>query len=180
MNLLERLSGNGWGEKKDDDSENPSEAKAMGIDIQNTNQAGNKNILVVLQGNGLDEDLVVLSCNLAKQSKSTVFAMYPIEVPRTLPVDAELPDIAPKAKSILDKASVIANRLEFNLEPEVIQSRSSGGSIVDEANSRSCALILLGLPFQTGRTGKFELGEMVSYVLANAKSRVWLVRGQQS
>lgn|GEM_PF-174364 len=142
---------------------------------------GLQNILVALQGidNELDDELVRLACYMAKQRKGRVFAVYGIEVPRTLPVDAELPEQAAKATSVLDRAVATAERLNFTLEPEIVQSRSWGASLVDEAEAHNCALIIMGIAYQIGRSGRFELGEAVPYVLTHARCRVWVIRAAQ-
>jgi len=144
---------------------------------------GWRNILVALQGDELDDELVTLACNMAKQRKGRVFAVYSIEVPRTLPVDAELPEQAAQATRVLERAVATAERLNFTVEPEIVQSRSKGASLVDEANAHQCALIILGVSPPTKRAkregDKFELGDVVPYVLAHAKSRVWVIRAAQ-
>jgi len=51
---------------------------------------------------------------------------------------------------------------------------------VDEALAHECSLVILGLPYNVGLNGHFDLSETADYVLKNAPCRVWLIRGQQS
>jgi nucleotide-binding universal stress UspA family protein len=146
---------------------------------QDRADTGGKNILVALQGDELDDELITLAYYMVRQRKGQVFAVYGIEVPRTLPVDAELPEQAAKATSVLEHAVSTAERLNFTLEPEIVQSRSWGASLVDEAEAHQCALIIMGISYRMGRGGRFELGDAVPYVLAHARSRVWVIRAAQ-
>jgi nucleotide-binding universal stress UspA family protein len=136
------------------------------------------NILVAVTGTELDKELVSLASNLAKQKKVDLFAVYGIQVPRTLPVDADMPAETGVARSALERAEAIADRLGARAEAEIIQSRHYGQSLVDEADTHGCALVVLGLPYRVGRQGHFDLGETADYVLKNAPCRVWVVRGQ--
>jgi nucleotide-binding universal stress UspA family protein len=63
--------------------------------------------------------------------------------------------------------------------PEIVQSRHFGQSLVDETKAHECALLIVGLPYQSGLGGHFDLGETAEYALKNANCRVWLVRGQR-
>jgi nucleotide-binding universal stress UspA family protein len=136
------------------------------------------NILVAVTGTELDKELVSLASNIAKQKKVDLYGVYGIQVPRTLPVDADMPGETGTARSALEHAETIADRIGAHMEAEIIQSRHYGQSLVDEADTHGCALVVLGLPYRVGRQGHFDLGETADYVLKNAPCRVWVVRGQ--
>lgn len=139
-----------------------------------------RNILVAVTGTDLDNEVVTLACNLSKKKKGNVFAVYGIEVPRKLPIDAELPQQTQAAGEALDQAADVAEQTSVRIEPEIIQSRNFGQSLVDEAVAHDCALLILGLPYHLGVGGHFDLGEAADFVLKNAPCRVWLVRGQRA
>src|SRR6185312_16317833 len=63
-----------------------------------------KNVLVVVTGSEQDRELVTLACTIAKTKKSQVYAVYGIEVPRTLPVDAEMARESEQGNTALDSA----------------------------------------------------------------------------
>jgi len=139
-----------------------------------------RNVLVALSGTDLDTQLVTVACTLAKAKKSSVFAIYGIEVPRKLAIDAEMPTETQIATAALERAASVAEQLHVHLDPEIIQSRHYGQSMVDEANAHECALLILGLPYHIGVGGHFDLGETADFVLKNAPCKVWLVRGERA
>ena len=137
-----------------------------------------KNVLVVVTGSEQDRELVTLACTIAKTKKSQVYAVYGIEVPRTLPVDAEMAKESEHGNTALDSAVTVASQLNFPIEPEIVQSRSLGQSFVDESDVHACSLIILGLPYRFGRSGQVCLDDTAQFVLKNAPHRVWMVRGE--
>ncbi|MGE5334891.1 MAG: universal stress protein [Nitrososphaerota archaeon] len=137
-----------------------------------------KNVLVVVTGSEQDRELVTLACTVAGMKKSQVYAVFGIEVPRTLPVDAEMAKESEQGNAALDAATAVAAQLNFPIEPEIVQSRSLGQSFVDESEVHRCSLIILGLPYRFGRTGQVCLDDTAQFVLKNAPHRVWLVRGE--
>lgn len=139
-----------------------------------------RNILVALSGKELDTEIVTLACNLSKTKKGSVFVVYGIEVPRKLPIDAELPEETAAASGALETAASVAQQMQVHIEPEIIQSRHFGQSLVEEANAHECVLLIVGLPYHIGIGGNFDLGETADYVLKNAPCKVWLVRGQRA
>jgi K+-sensing histidine kinase KdpD len=138
-----------------------------------------RNVLVAIHGDEMDDELVRLGCMMAKAKKGRVFGVYGVEVPRTLPVDATLPEVTEKAGQALEHAVELAETANFEIEPEIVQSRNYGHSLVDEAEAHQCGLIILGISYRTDRSGRFDPGETVPYVLTHAKCRVWVIRGQQ-
>jgi nucleotide-binding universal stress UspA family protein len=138
-----------------------------------------RNVLVAISGKTVDDEVVSLACTVAKTKKVNVFIVYGIEVPRKLALDAELPEETQTANDALDRASAIAEQLHVRVQPEIIQSRNFGQSLVDEALAHDCSLLVVGLPYQIGLGGHFDLGGTVDYVLKNALCRVWMIRGQR-
>ncbi|MBI2756675.1 MAG: universal stress protein [Chloroflexi bacterium] len=132
-------------------------------------------ILVTVNGNATDDEAVAMACDAAKVAKAEVYAIYVIEVKRTLPLDVDLPPEAAKGDAILAHAENIARQSRVAIETELLQARDVGTAIVDEAAERQVDLIVLGAPYKR-RFGEFDLGRTVPYVLKNAPCRVWLTR----
>ena len=61
-------------------------------------------ILVPVNGNPTDDDAVALACEIGRRGKASVYAIYVIEVKRTLPLDVDLPPEAAKGDSVLARA----------------------------------------------------------------------------
>jgi nucleotide-binding universal stress UspA family protein len=138
-----------------------------------------RNVLVAISGKKVDDEVVSLACTLAKAKKVNVYVVYGIEVPRKLALDDEMPQETQAANEALDRAAYIAEQLHVRIQPEILQSRNFGQSLVDEAAAHECSLLVVGLPYQLGLGGHFDLGNTVDYVLKNAPCRVWTIRGQR-
>ncbi len=132
-------------------------------------------ILVPVNGNPTDEESIALACDVARRGKSAVYAIYVIEVKRTLPLDAELQEEAERGEDVLNRAEQIADRGGLSIHTDLLQARDVGPAIVDEALERGIDLIVLGITYKK-RFGEFDLGKTAPYVLKHAPCRVWVCR----
>jgi nucleotide-binding universal stress UspA family protein len=155
-----------WGAKAREEKE--FHQSALGENVE-------RGIVVVLSGENLDTNLVSLGCQMAKGAKRKVYLVYVIEVPRALPLKAVLTQESERADQLLTSAMQIAARIGCEAVAHVVQARAIGPAIIDEANDHHCALLLLGSSWQSKQRKK-ELGQTVSYVLAKALCRVWLIQ----
>jgi len=147
-------------------------------DEQNGNGAhGKRGLLVAVTGSDLDREVMTLACKVAQEKKAPIFAVYGIEVPRTKAIDDEMPTETEKAHQALDCVATVAQQLHMVIEPEIVQSRHFGHSLVDEAEAHDCALLIMGLPYRIGVGGQIEGTEALEYVLRSAPCKVWVVRG---
>ena len=188
VRLLDRLGLPGGRTAKIIDGQHPESPQTSGVSpkpdmlpIENDDgqrATGKRNVLVAITGTELDRETVTLASTLARAKKSTVYIVYGIEVPRKLAIDAEMVEQTTIGNHALNEAAIVADQLNAHSECEIIQSRHFGQSVVEEARSHDCALVILGLPYRLGVGGQFELGETADYVLKNTACRVWLVRGQ--
>ena len=89
-------------------------------------------------------DAILLACAIARKNKGKVYAVHVIEVKRSLPLDAEMPDEATSGESLLTLAERAASDADFRIEGELLQARDAGHAIVDEAMERGVDLILMG------------------------------------
>jgi nucleotide-binding universal stress UspA family protein len=132
-------------------------------------------ILVPVNGNPTDEEAVALACEVARRCRAEVYAIFVIEVRRTLPLDVDLPAEAAKGDTVLAQAERVADGWSVRVQTELLQARDVGTAIVDEAAERQVDLIVMGLTYKR-RFGEFDLGRTAQYVLKNAPCRVWLTR----
>jgi nucleotide-binding universal stress UspA family protein len=144
----------------------------------NGQAAARRNILVAISGTPLDRSVMTLACKAARDKKAQVFAVFGIEVPRTKAIDDEMPAETRSAHEALDQVTSVAGRMDIDIEPEIVQSRDFGHSLVDEAEAHECALLVMGLPYRLGVEGEIVGTEALDYVLRHAPCTVWVVRGQ--
>jgi APA family basic amino acid/polyamine antiporter len=127
-------------------------------------------IIVPTKGD-IEASMLQAACKIALRDKSRILAIYIIEVPMTLPVDASLPIEKEKGEKALDQAEMIAKEYGVPIETKLIQARSAGKAIVDEAIKRKADLILLGQSEKNKATDILS-GKTIDYVAQNAPCKV--------
>ena len=136
-----------------------------------------KKVLVPVCGNSADEETVKLACDLAKKNKAQLYVLYVIEVPRTLPLDAQIDSEMQKAEELLTTTEDIAADQDYEIETDLLQAREAGPGIVDEAVERGVDLIIMGIPYKK-HLGVFNIGNASRYVLRESPCPVLLYREQ--
>jgi nucleotide-binding universal stress UspA family protein len=118
-----------------------------------------------------DDEVVRLACSLAKQMHTRITFLHVIQVPRTLPVDADLPEATQRADALLLHAEEEAARQHVEAETALAQAREIGPAIVNEAIDRGAELVVVGID-PDRRSGTFHVGQIASYVLEHAPCAV--------
>jgi len=136
-------------------------------------------LLVPVNGTEGDERALAIVSRLIHKEPVHVTLVYVIEVRQSMPLDADLPAEIEKGETILQRAEEIAlarpgNRQDLVLT-ELLQARSAGSAIVDEAVERRADAIVMAVR-NHNRHGKITLGETVSYVMKNATCEVLAIR----
>jgi APA family basic amino acid/polyamine antiporter len=150
-------------------------------------------ILVPVFGSALDDDIVGTAGRLAAEEGeegeggAVIEALYVVEVPMSLPLDARVPD-----EKIVEAMRAVARAKEVGEEYEgvvvataMVRARAAGAAIVSEARRRGVEAIVLAAEAPTGtRGGKLlggradprdrAVGETTRYVLEKAPCRVIL------
>ncbi len=134
-----------------------------------------RSILVATDGSPASIEAVELACSLVRKAKGVVTVVHVIEVPRSLPLDAELVEAAQRGEAILAAAEEAADKADYQVEAELLQAREAGHAVVDEAAQRNADAIILGVDYHTPY-GEFQLGRTTQYVLKNARCQVWVCR----
>jgi nucleotide-binding universal stress UspA family protein len=132
-------------------------------------------VLVPVKGDPADESAVRLACNMAQKSKGKVYAIYVIEVKRSLPLEAIIDPEVERGEAVLDRAEEYAGDADYEVETELLKAREVGPAIVDAAVEKEADLIVMGVNYKR-RFGEFSMGRNVPYVLKNAPCRVILSR----
>jgi APA family basic amino acid/polyamine antiporter len=150
-------------------------------------------LLVPVFGGPLDDDIVGTAGRLAAEEASegeggtVIEAIYVLEIPMSLPIDARVPDeqIA-AAKAALRRAKEVGEEYEgVEVAPATARARSIGAGIVEEAKRRGVEAIVLAAEEPTrmrggallgGRGGPRDryVGDMTRYVVEKAPCRVIL------
>ncbi len=123
-------------------------------------------LLVPVRDTVVSEEMMVLACQLATERKSSIDALYVIEVPLNLPIDASLPEERERARQVLERAAQAADMFSVKLTPVVVTARSAGRAIVEEAIARRSEVIVLGSQGKR-RIADKVFGRTIDYVLDN-------------
>jgi APA family basic amino acid/polyamine antiporter len=161
--------------------------------LQEAEEAEYGSILVPVFGSPLDDDIVGTAGRLAAEESedgeggAVIEALYVVEVPMSLPLDARVPDeqIA-TAKRAVTRAKEVGEEYEgVVVATAMVRARAAGEAIVAEARRRGVEAIVLAAEAPTrtrggkllgGRGGPRDrsVGETTRYVLEKAPCRVVL------
>ena len=155
-----------------------------------------RSILVPIFGTKLDDDIVSTAGRLAAAEqeeagggaeKTKLKLVYVIEVPLTLPLDAELPpELEQEAQRALRRASDVGEEYaDVEVSAEVVRARDVGSGIVEAARHNDSEAIVIGGEPPTkikggarlggiGAAKPAEIGAATEYVLKKAPCRVLL------
>jgi APA family basic amino acid/polyamine antiporter len=153
-----------------------------------------RSILVPIFGSELDDDIVATAGRLAaaeadaaSDGEARVALVYVVEVPLTVPLDAELPpQCEEEARTALQRAREVAEEYEgVAVSTETIRARKVGAGIVEAArDSEAEAIVIGGEPPSRIRGGARlggvgaakpeEIGAATEYVLKKAPCQVLL------
>jgi basic amino acid/polyamine antiporter, APA family len=156
-----------------------------------------RNILVPIFGTELDDDIVSTAGRLAAAEQeeagkdapgaARLDLVYVIEVPLSLPLDAELPPaLEEEARRALGRAGDVGDEYEdVEVSSEVIRARKVGAGIVEAARRTDAEAIVIGAEPPSkirggatmggiGAAKPEEIGAATEYVLMKAPCRVLL------
>jgi APA family basic amino acid/polyamine antiporter len=130
-------------------------------------------ILVPVNGTRLSDEMMVLACQLATEKGAIIDAVYVIEVPMSLPMDASMEKERARGSQILDEALVVAEEFGVEAWPHLVPSRRAGRAIVETAEEWDCDVVVIGSPRKL-RSDARLVGGTVEYVMRNAPGEVLL------
>lgn len=145
--------------------------------------ASYQRLIVPVHGGESDSRALALVGDLVNRQPVGITLIYVVEVQQSMPLDAELPAEIDRGERILNRAEELAKTLISpkldRLTTDLLQARSAGAAIVDEAIERNADAIVLATTTRT-KHGKASLGETAAYVLKNAPCEVIVVRLPQA
>jgi nucleotide-binding universal stress UspA family protein len=116
---------------------------------------------------------------ICQRQSVDVTLVYVVEVDQSMPLDAELPEEVNRGEFVLRDTSETLRR---DLDPqtvrvytELLQARSAGAAIVDEATDKNADAIMLGATLRR-QYGRLTVGDTVDYVLKYAPCEVIVIR----
>jgi nucleotide-binding universal stress UspA family protein len=128
-------------------------------------------IIVVFSPDIQSSHMLALAAKLARGERSELFAIYVIEVPYTLPPNAEMPLEERSALDTLGAAEQIGSQTGVSIRTEIIKARSTKQAVLDLAKRERANLIILG-SFREGKYTGAPLGRTIEEIAADAKCDV--------
>jgi nucleotide-binding universal stress UspA family protein len=108
-------------------------------------------VVIVFSEEIHSEHMLSLAAKLARRERAKLLAAYFIEVPHTLPVNAEMEVERRDALDVLATAEAIARKNGVEIETDVIPTRSVSQGVLELARRKDAHLIVLG----SYREGKY-------------------------
>jgi nucleotide-binding universal stress UspA family protein len=138
-----------------------------------------RRVLAPVNGGRGDARLLEALGSLCSGGASRITLVYVVEVPMSLPLDAELPMLIDRGERVLANAET---KLRAKLQgsdaivlTELLQARSAGSAICDSARDHQCNLIVMATQ-NRNEHGKTSYGVSVDHVLKFAESEVVVIR----
>jgi hypothetical protein len=120
-----------------------------------------------------------MACGLLRPARGTVWVLYVIQVPRSLPLDAELPAEAARGEQVLQHMEHLGKMYKCRVEGEILQARGLGPAVVREAEERNVDILVTGMPYQEDY-GTPTIGDFVPFLLKHSPCRVLVLREAQT
>jgi nucleotide-binding universal stress UspA family protein len=124
-------------------------------------------VVVVFSEELHSENMMALTARLARRERAELHAVYIIEVPHQLPIDAEMETEHRKALEVLATAEAIARANNLEIKTEVIPARQVSQGVLDLVRHRDVHLIVLG-SYREGRYAEAPLGRSIEVIAAKA------------
>jgi nucleotide-binding universal stress UspA family protein len=136
-------------------------------------------LVVPVAGSNMDDRVLGLLPDLLNGAGGTITFLYVVEVPQSMPLDAELPTEIDTGERALRHAENVARRAlpsrNTSIVTELLQARAVGPAIVDEAIERDADAVVMTAAIHR-RHGRPTLGETTVHVLLNAPCEVVIIR----
>lgn len=136
-------------------------------------------VILPVSGGPADERLIQIISKITTRRAVVLTLVFVVEVQQSMPLDAELPSEIERGETVLESAERIANTFvaekQSSIGTELLQARSAGAAIVDEAIDRGADVIYIGTTLRR-KFGRVTIGETTDYVLKNAPCEVHVVR----
>jgi APA family basic amino acid/polyamine antiporter len=138
-------------------------------------EGAHQRILVPLKMGEIGEEVLATAIRLALERNASIHVLTVVEVPLSLPLDAELPEQEEAAATSLAEAKEVAEEHEVEIEGRVVRARAIAEAILEEAQGIDADLIIMGShPRWRKRSPRF-FSPTVDLVLRRAPCEVMVV-----
>ena len=142
-------------------------------------QGGFERLIVPVAGSAIDDRVLGILPDLVSGNGGTVTFLFVVEVPQSMPLDAELPKDVDAGERALQRAESVARRTlparTTHVVSELLQARAVGPAIVDEAIERNADAIVMTAAIHR-KHGRPTLGGTIEHVLLHAPCEVVVLR----
>ena len=122
-------------------------------------------IIIPVSGGTEDDRAIDLVGELAQRHPTNITLVYVVEVQQAMPLDAELPEAVARGEEVLARAEQLTRqRLPTSVDlisTDLLQARSAGAAIVDEAIEQNADVILMATAIKV-KYGKNVTGDAAS------------------
>ncbi len=126
------------------------------------------------------EHMMLLAARLARRERAQLLAAYVIEVPHTLPLNAEMEAEHRAALETLATAETIGRKNDVDVNTEIVRSRQVAQGILELAKRKDARLIVLG-SYREGKYTGAPLAHAIETISAQAQCDVLIgVQGNKS
>ena len=130
-----------------------------------------KKILVPTSGTVYSERGIELACRLGQEQEAEIYLVNVIEVPRTLPLEAPLPEAETKAGDVIKRGEEIVTLRGLPVKGEVKRGRVAGEEIIRTAKDFEADLIVMGIRSEI-RMAQEILGRTSDLIIRRAPCEV--------
>lgn len=136
-------------------------------------------VLVVFSQEIHSEHVMSLAARVARRERAQLLAAYVIEVPHTLPINAEMAAEHREALGVLQVAESIARANNVEINTEVVRTRQVAAGVLELAKHAQVHLIVLG-SYREGKYTGAPLGRAIEVIAAQANCDVLIgIQGTQ-
>ena len=135
-------------------------------------------VLVPLAGSEADDLPLRVAAIALAATKGRASLLHVIEVPFQRQIDIQDEAAVARANHILERGEQVLRGLRTDVQTTVVQARSAGAAIVDDAAEFGADLIVMGLRYKRRFGGQWNAGTTVPYVMRNSTAPVWCLRAE--
>jgi nucleotide-binding universal stress UspA family protein len=124
-------------------------------------------IIIVFSADIHSEHMLSLAVRLARRERTELLAAYIIEVPHTLPLDAEMEIEHREALGVLQVAESIGRKNNVEIKTDISRARNVAQGVLELAKRKDAHLIVLGA-YREGKYSGAPMARTIEVISAQA------------